>query len=55
MTQVFSLLVVGGGSISLGNNFRAATLRARTQRQPFGCHTVRYLPEDLQVLEELPG
>jgi len=42
VTQVFSLLVVGGGSISLGNNFWAATLGARTQRQPSGCHSVRY-------------
>jgi len=55
VTRVFSLLVVGSGSISLGNNFWAVTLGARTQRQPFGCHSVRYLPEDLQMLEELPG
>jgi len=55
VTQVFSLLVVGGGLISLGNNFWVATLGARTQRQPFDCHFVQYLPEDLQLLEELPG
>jgi len=40
VTQVFSLLVVGGGSISLGNDLWVATLGARTQRQPFGFHSV---------------